>query len=272
MDRLFVSGGRVGDVFRTLWGKNSSPYVNKPDFLGVWQSSVNPSNTVAMANGTADGESMNVGQMAARVDKWCDYPDHSKIDYYAKEPGTFMIIVMLTPQPAYCQGLHPDLFGLSFADDYNPELNGIGFQSVPRHRFSMMPNGFSLFPGAANTVKSQWFDNGAPTSAVDPLNVSLGETVAWDWLRTDYARLHGEFAQNGNRQYWTLVRRFSEYYVDSDANHSDYHYFGTYINPLDWQYLFVGQSLATPNFQYYGYFDLKVTSSVSAHYMPYLGR
>lgn len=136
----------------------------------------------------------------------------------------------------------------------------------------MMPNGFSLFPGAANTVKSQWFDNGAPTSAVDPLNVSLGETVAWDWLRTDYARLHGEFAQNGNRQYWTLVRRFSEYYVDSDANHSDYHYFGTYINPLDWQYLFVGQSLATPNFQYYGYFDLKVTSSVSAHYMPYLGR
>lgn len=272
MDRLFVSGGRVGDVFRTLWGKKSSPYVNKPDFLGVWQSSVNPSNTVAMANGTADGESMNVGQMAARVDRWCDYPDHSKIDYYANEPGTFMIIVMLTPQPAYCQGLHPDLFGTSFADDYNPELNGVGFQSVPRHRFSMMPNGFSSFPGAANTVKSQWFDNGAPTSAVDPLNVSLGETVAWDWLRTDYARLHGEFAQNGNRQYWTLVRRFSEYYVDSNANHSDYHYFGTYINPLDWQYLFVGQSFATPNFQYYGYFDLKVTSSVSAHYMPYLGR
>jgi hypothetical protein len=42
---------------------------------------------------------MNVGQMAARVDRWCDYPDHSKIDYYANEPGTFMIIVMLTPQP-----------------------------------------------------------------------------------------------------------------------------------------------------------------------------
>ena len=31
MDRLFVSGGRVGDVFRTLWGtKSSAPYINKP--------------------------------------------------------------------------------------------------------------------------------------------------------------------------------------------------------------------------------------------------
>ena len=36
LDRLFVSGGRFGDVLRTLWGTKSSPYFNKPEFLGVW--------------------------------------------------------------------------------------------------------------------------------------------------------------------------------------------------------------------------------------------
>ena len=97
-------------------------------------------------------------------------------------------------------------------------------------------------------------------------------------MRTDYPRLHGEFGQNGSYQYWTLVRRFSEYYVDktgdtgTDVEYSDYHYFGTYINPLSWQYLFAGASLADPNFTFLAQMRLSVVSSVPSTYMPYLGR
>lgn len=270
MDRLFVSGGRIGDVFRTLWGKDSSPYVNKPDFLGVWQSSINPSNVVASADGTTASTESNVGQMAARVDSYSDYGRNGKIDYYAKEPGTFMLITMLVPQPAYCQGLHPDLYGDSFADDFNPELIGIGFQSVPRHRFSMMPTGFdtplkSPFVAYQTDIKT------------DPNQISIGEEVAWSWLRTDYRRLHGEFAQNGVFQYWTLVRRFSEYYVSeskpgSPVEYYDYNYYGSYINPLSWQYLFASTSLTDPNFILMADYNLRVVSSVPANYMPFLGR
>lgn len=270
MDRLFVSGGRIGDVFRTLWGKDSSPYVNKPDFLGVWQSSINPSNVVASADGTTASTESNVGQMAARVDSYSDYGRNGKIDYYAKEPGTFMLITMLVPQPAYCQGLHPDLYGDSFADDFNPELTGIGFQSVPRHRFSMMPTGFdtplkSPFVAYQTDIKT------------DPNQISIGEEVAWSWLRTDYRRLHGEFAQNGVFQYWTLVRRFSEYYVSeskpgSPVEYYDYNYYGSYINPLSWQYLFASTSLTDPNFILMADYNLRVVSSVPANYMPFLGR
>lgn len=281
LDRLFVSGGRWGDVMRTLWGTDSSPYVNKPDFLGVWQSSINPSNVVATANGTADGESANIGQMAARVDRWSNYGNKQGIDYYAKEPGTFMLITMLVPEVAYCQGAHPDLMSISFADDYNPELAGIGFTQVPRWRFSMMPQDFVKYPGAAVSAVSPWFDNGTPTAAIDPNTYSVGEEVAWSWLRTDYPRLHGEFAQNGYYQYWVMPRRFTDYYLDSDAQsggvdvggiYTDYSYYGTYVNPLAWQYLFVGQTLADPNFFYYSTYDLRVTSSLPANYMPYLGR
>lgn len=270
MDRLFVSGGRIGDVFRTLWGKDSSPYVNKPDFLGVWQSSINPSNVVASADGTTANTESNVGQMAARVDSYSDYGRNGKIDYYVKEPGTFMLITMLVPQPAYCQGLHPDLYGNSFADDFNPELTGIGFQSVPRHRFSMMPTGFDT-PSKSPFVAYQ------ADIKTDPNQISVGEEVAWSWLRTDYRRLHGEFAQNGVFQYWTLVRRFSEYYIseskpDSSVEYYDYNYYGSYINPLSWQYLFASTSLTDPNFILMADYNLRVVSSVPANYMPFLGR
>lgn len=275
VDRLFVSGGRIGDVFRTLWGKDSSPYLDKPDFLGVWQSSINPSNVVATANGVADGSSSNVGQMAARLDSYSDYNKSGRIDYYAKEPGTFMLITMLVPQPAYFQGLHPDLLGVSFADDFNPELTGVGFQSVPRARFSMMPGDFA--ETLSTTTRSPWLYaySTAPSAVNDPNTVSVGEEIAWAWLRTDYRRLHGEFAQNGNLQYWTLARRFTDYYADNSegtATYKDYSYYGTYVNPLSWQYLFVSHTLADPNFIFLGDFDLSVTSSLPANYMPFLGR
>lgn len=266
MDRLFISGGRPGDVFRTLWGTKSSPYINKPDFLGVWQASINPSNIRATSNGSAAGEDVNLGQLAACVDRYCDFSKHSGIDYYAKEPGTFMLITMLVPDPAYSQGLHPDLASISFADDFNPELNGLGFQTVPRHRFSMMPRNF------ARMDQSPWFKPAPSDQSIDPNMLSVGEEVAWSWLRTDYPRLHGEFAQNGYYQYWTLVRRFTQYFIDDDSIRTDYEYTGTYINPLEWQYIFVDRNLSSPNFNFYGYFDLKVTSALSANYMPYLGR
>lgn len=272
MDRLFVSGGRVGDVFRTLWGtKSSAPYVNKPDFLGVWQASINPSNVRAMANGSASGEDANLGQLAACIDRYCDFSGHSGIDYYAKEPGTFMLIAMLIPEPAYYQGLHPDLASVSFGDDYNPELNGIGFQQIPRHRFTMMPRGLDYT--GLDQEANPWLGFAGTGVTGDPNMVSVGEEVAWSWLRTDYPRLHGDFAQNGNYQYWVLARSFTSYFPDDGTRlYNDAESYSTYVNPLDWQYIFVDQTLMAGNFSYYGYFNLKVTSSLSANYMPYLGR
>lgn len=270
MDRLFVSGGRFGDILRTLMGTKGNPYVNKPDFLGIWQSGINPSNVVAQAVGSNGDESSSVGQMAARLDRYSDFKGSQSIDYYAKVPGTVMFFSMLIPQVSYCQGLHPDLVQSTFADDFNPEMNGIGFLSVPRHRYSLMPQNFTdevwqgLTPGSANTP--------------DPDTVAVGDTVAWDWLKTDYPRLHGEFAQNGIYQYWTMPRRFTEVYMTPNSDSSQapmpnvWESFSTYINPLQWQYLFASQTFADPNFVLVGNIDLRVTNAVLSNYMPYMGR
>ena len=269
LDRLFVSGGRFGDVLRTLWGTKSSPYINKPEFLGVWQASIDPSNVVASAAGSGSDGTVDLAQMAARVDRFSDFKGTQQVDYYAKEPGTVMYISMLVPEPSYCQGLNPDLLSGSFADDFNPEMKGIGFLSVPRHRYSVMPEGFSGNSAAA------WDSKQAPV-LVDPNQASVGDTVAWDWLRTDYPTLHGEFAQNGRYQYWTLVRQFTEVFsYDEPAGGNGYganSYYGTYINPLSWQYIFSEWTIEDPNFYLLSWFDTTVTSSVPSNYMPYLGR
>lgn len=279
MDRLFVSGGRIGDVFRTLWGKKSSPYVDKPDFLGIWQSSINPSNVVATSSGSADGDSVSAGQMVARVDKWSDFSNRSGVDYTANAPGTLMFVTCLVPDSAYSQGLDPGLIGSSFADDFNPEMNGLGFVSAPRHRYSMLPSLDSFGSLDAYPTITPSYDN--PVGANEDPNVfSVGDVVAWDYYKTDYPRLHGEFATNGVYQYWNLARRFTEFYYfrplpvggkprDPELRAVDN--FSTYINPLSWQYLFTGQSLFDPNFVLLSSLELNVVNKVSSSYMPYLG-
>lgn len=270
LDRLFVSGGRFGDILRTLWGSDSDVNVDKPDFIGVWQTSINPSNVVAQSSGSASGEDTNLGQMAARVDRYSDFKGTQGIDYYAKQPGTLMFISMLVPDPSYTQGLHPDLVAGSFGDDFNPELNGLGFTAVPRHRFVTLPANFD--------AGGYWVSKANIAGSVGDPNVhTVGEEPAWSWLRTDYPRLHGEFAQNGVFQYWTLVRRYSEYFSEVDETGKLQAvkvgtYYGTYVNPLSWQYLFAGTSFADPNFTLLADFDLTVTSSVSSNYMPFLGK
>lgn len=270
MDRLFVAGGRFGDVLRTLMGTKGNPYINKPDFLGIWQSGINPSNVIAQAVGINGDESSSVGQMAAHLDKFSKFEGSQSIDYYAKVPGTVMFFSMLIPQVSYCQGLHPDLVNGTFADDFNPEMNGLGFLSVPRHRYSLMPQNFTdpvwtgQKPAGANTP--------------DPDTVTVGDTVSWDWLKTDYPRLHGEFAQNGVFQYWTMPRRFTEVYLKPNSETEKppipniWESFSTYINPLQWQYLFASQTIADPNFILVGNIDLRVTNAVLSNYMPYMGR
>ena len=193
------------------------------------------------------------------------------------EPGTLMFLTVLIPMPSYCQGLHPDLSGAMFADEFNPELKGIGFLSVPRHRYSMLPESFT----ADNWTRFYDQDHFSMTST-DPNMVSVGDEAAFSWLRTDYGRLHGEFSTNGYYQYWTLVRRFTETFSnvvkvggDDSADVTKYYnpeYVGSYVNPMSWQYLFVGQGLADANFTLLTNMSLTVTSSVPKNYMPYLGR
>ena len=262
LDRLFASGGRWDDVRKALFGKKGNTTINKPDFIGVWRSTINPTNTVATSAGQSENQDVDLAQMGARIDAYSNYGNQEYIDYFAEENGTLMFISVIMPKPAYSQGINPDLLVKSWADDFNPELNGEGFQAVPRCRYSMLPNGDSFF----NILSSQ-------ANAINPNNVSVGDEVAWSWLKTDFSRLHGDFSAIGDFQYWCLHRDFSRFRINEDKTKEFFpDTITTYINPQDYQYLFLGQDFQYANFHLMANVELTATNAVADNYMPFLGR
>lgn len=257
MDRLFASGGRFGDVYRTLFGRKGDVYNNKPDFLGAWKSSINPQNVVAQSAGTGSDGIVDLAQMAARIDRWNNYDGQEYVDYTTKEDGTLQFITVIMPKPFYNQGLNPDLLVKSWADEFNPELNGEGFQSVPRSRYSLLPN------------HENWFSK---SDSANPNSISVGDEVAWSWLKTDFSRLHGDFSAIGLSQYWTLHRNYTRFNVTDGG----IDYFGdtitSYINPMDYQYLFAIEDYQQANFNLLANVNITVTNSVSKNYMPFMSR
>lgn len=261
LDRLFASGGTWDGVRKALFGTKGNTTSNKPQFLGVWRSAINPINQVSQSAGQGSEGIVDLGQMAARLDSWSNYGNQEYIDYFAEESGTLLFVSVIMPKPAYSQGLNPDLAVHSWADDFNPELNGEGFVTVPRSRYSLLPVSESYLTGTV--------DNGLQVN-----DVAVGEEVAWSWLRTDFDRLHGEFSSVGDRQYWTIHRDFTNFDL-SDADREPVFYGETitsYINPMDVQYLFTLQDFASPNFRLMANVNLSVTNAVADHYMPFLGR
>lgn len=256
LDRLFASGGRWDDVRRALFGKKGSTATTKPQFLGAWKSRINPINQVATSPGQGSDGIVDLGQMGARTDSFSDYGGQEYLDFFAEEAGTLMFITCIIPDPAYSQGLNPDLYSRSWADDFNPEMNGAGFQTVPRSRYSMLPN------------SDEWFNADSNIGTIN--DDVVGEEVAWSWLRTDFSRLHGQFSSIGERQFWTIHRDFTM------MNHTDFEFYGdnitTYANPMDVQYLFTEQSFDRANFRLMVDFNLSITNQVADHYMPFLGR
>lgn len=262
LDRMFVSGGRWSNILRTLFGSSGKHVdVNKPEFLGVWQTSINPSNVIAQSPGqSSDGNTVDLGQMGARIDRYANFDNSREVEYYTDEPGTIMYISALVPEPSYCQGIAPDHIAGSFADRFNPEMKGLGFTGVPRWRFSTLPN--DLMPGGP-------YNNGSTSVTIDPNMVSIGDEVSWAPLKTDFPTLHGEFAQFGFYQYWTLPRRFTEYNQQEGDLIGDLipmEYYGTYVNPLSWQYLFDGVGFEYQNFMLLAQFRQSVTSPVPSTY------
>lgn len=256
LDRLYASGGRWDDVRKALFGKKGNTTSNKPLFLGAWKSFINPINQVATSAGQGSDGPVELGQMAARLDTWSDYNNQEYLDFFAEESGTLMFLTVIMPQPAYGQGLNPDLFVHSWADEFNPEQNGAGFQTVPRHRYTMMPQ------------DDRWFNPFALGSG-DTNMEAVGEEVAWSWERTDVPRLHGEFGPIGDYQYWTIHRDFTMF------SYEDREFFGdnitSYINPMEVQYLFRRTDFDKGNFRLMTNLNISITNAVSDHYMPFLG-
>lgn len=264
IDRLDVSGGRFSNWLRAVWGVRTRKDLDIPELIGVTQKLIDPTELTTKSNSDAIGDvdARFVGDLAGNFNKTDGHRGHS---FYASTPGRVMVIATLVPNVDYTQGLDYEVSKVDFADDYVPEFSQLGFQSVPLSRYSFLPS----FTGAGVGPD---FDPVIQADMLDPLSTSVGKQVAWLEEMTDVNRNFGEFDWNGLYNYWVLNRRYSLLGQHSTSLSAvQFQPVVTqYINPLEYQYPFVMQTIADPNWFLQVGLRIKAVRPIGKRYMPNL--
>jgi hypothetical protein len=176
-----------------------------------------------------------------------------------------MVIATLVPNVDYVQGLDWEVDKVNFADDYVPEFAQLGFQKVPLSRYSFLPIFKESAPDASPSMDDDY-------SSHDTLSVSVGKQVAWLEEMTDVNRNFGEFDWKGYYNYWVLNRLYSRLEKKSynDLGSTFEPTITQYVNPLEYQYPFVAQSVLDPNWFLQVGFKIKSVRPIGKRYMPNL--
>lgn len=255
IDRIDVSGGRFSNWLRAVWGVRTRKDMDIPELIGVTQKLIDPTELTTKSNSAAIGDqpARFTGDLAGNFNKTDGHRGHS---FYASTSGRVMVIATLVPNVDYVQGVDHEIVKTAFSDDYTPEFAQLGYQKVPLDRYSSLPK----------------FSYDEMKSTDSPDTVSVGKQVAWLEEMTDVNRNYGEFSWRGLYSYWVLNRLFSRGIASPDA--SNLHDFEPkitqYINPLEYQYPFVGQSILDTNWFLQCGLRIKAVRPIGKRYMPNL--
>lgn len=130
------------------------------------------------------------------------------IEVTVDEPSYLVGIASITPRVDYSQGNDWDLYLKSLNDLHKPALDGIGYQDLM-------------------AVTMDWRANG--TEAV-------GKQPAWLQYMTSVNETHGTLAAGQADEYMVLNRHYNDDYSN------------TYINPVEYTYMFAENTLSTTPF------------------------
>ncbi|UNI72427.1 MAG: major capsid protein [Chaetfec virus UA24_2292] len=278
IDRFDVSGGRFSDWLRTVWGVETRKDMDIPELIGIAQQVISPNQVTAQSS----GDGVDLGQFGGNFN---NFDSHRKHSFVASTPGRVMVCVTLVPMVDYSQGIDPELLRVNYADDYFPEFQQLGYQKVPYSMYSPNANLRVIVnsdgtPVSADEVTSMPNPAGGsiPLPVPETTLLSAGKQVAWLDLQTALPRVHGEFADGGYYESWVLKRRFFRRNLWSKVTASgktvltylDSTSISHYINPLDYQYPFISQTVNDPNWELQMRFDVKAVLPMGKRYMPNL--
>lgn len=223
------------------------------ELIGVSQSLIDPSTIVAQSSGTT-GEFDSDRILGDFGGNFKNFDSHRSHSFVASTPGRVMVIVNLIPMVDYAQGIDPELVESSFADEYSPEFAQLGFQKVPKSYYSALPD----------------FSVGKLAVTNNPFTTAVGKQVAWLPLMTAVNRVHGEFAELGKFNSWVLRRRYQRLVDATQGDQSTGTRITQYIDPLEFQYPFVSQTISDPNWFLQMALDVKAIRPIGKRIMPNL--
>lgn len=269
-DRIQPFGAKDSTIARTRWGVSSNRDYDIPELISVHTEFIDTSAITSSNAGTAsNGNGEVITSIPGELSGYTNQRKYSnaKQKFTANTPGTLMAIVSLVPQVDYCQNTEPYLTTFNFEDEFSPQMAQRGFESVPQLWYSSLP------------LVNFWNIDG-DLDVFDLYNegdLVVGKQVAWLNDISSVNRVHGEFARFGDLDYWVLSRDFMNVLTNIVDEGEDYRlYFESifeyspYVNPLKWQYMFVGQTIDDSNWYLQVMFDVKTISPVGYRFMPTL--
>lgn len=252
LETSLLGGSRYSDWIRSNWAVELQLDSVRPEYLGSTSTWCNFQDVVSTSNASnpsvGSGES-GLGDLGGRG---FGYGKGKRRAFHFKENGTFMVIMTLVPEVDYTQGIRKMHLKTNMSDTFVPALDGLGFQDISKSEYSVL--------GTGNTVASPF------TWSNDPFKVSLGKQPAWMEYMTAYNEAHGELTTD--LSYWILARDFKPKIISGSLTEPK---FSPYVNPGDFNYLFVDTNPYAHNFVIQCKFDLLAKRQISKNIRPNLG-
>ena len=274
----WVLASRIQNKVRKTIFKNSdfSQYIDvqygikpptdltKPMFLGAFVSDIVFNDVISSVQGTNDDGSSpsmnsnrNLGSRAG-YGRGTDREKEEFIEFTSREPGTLMILQIITPEVFYYEGQDPMWRVTNFNEEFNPCFDGVGFTPLEQFTLNAVPH-LRYDPQGRVTHFPMEFSE---------YNVAIGQQPYGMHHMAKVNLLSGQMAEFGSYLTYSLARSFN--YVRNlfeTATQSRTDYYSSYIIPEMYTNIFKAQT--QDNFQFYLNFDYLKYQPISKQFLAF---
>lgn len=239
--------------------------LTKPMFLGAFVSDIVFNDVISSAqlgdpNNAEDiklNNNQNLGSRAG-YGRGTDYDKHNFIEFTAEEPGTLMVLQIVTPEVFYYEGYDEFYDVTNFNEEFNPAFDGVGFTPLQKAVMNSVPQLFND-PGNRQAYNDLAFSS---------YNTSIGQQPYGMLHMAKVNKLSGQMAEFGVYQSYALARSFN--YVRTlyeTATTGVPNMYSSYIIPEMFNNSFT--SFVQDNFQFYLSFDYLKYQPISKQFLSF---
>ena len=239
--------------------------LTKPMFLGAFVSDIVFNDVLSSVQAPFDSsgsspklsDNRNLGSRAG-YGRGTDYDKHNFIEFTTKEPGTLMVLQIVTPEVFYYEGYDEFYDVTNFNEEFNPVFDGVGFTPLQKSVMNSVPQ-LSKDP-----LNRQVYRNLTYTA----YNTAIGQQPYGMMHMAKVNRLSGQMAEFGTYQSYSLARSFN--YVRTlyeSQTISPEHMYSSYIIPEMFNNSFT--SFVQDNFQFYLSFDYLKYQPISKQFLAF---
>lgn len=274
----WVLASRIQNKVRKTIFKNSdfSQYIDvqygikpptdltKPMFLGAFVSDIVFNDVISSVQGeNADGSSptmnsnRNLGSRAG-YGRGTDREKNEFIEFTSREPGTLMILQIITPEVFYYEGQDPMWRITNFNEEFNPCFDGVGFTPLETFSLNAVPH-LMLDPQGRICYNDRSYAD---------YNTSIGQQPYGMHHMAKVNQLSGQMAEYGSYLTYSLARSFNyvrSLYENQQSSRTDY--YSSYIIPEMFTNIF--KAYTQDNFQFYLNFDYLKYQPISKQFLAF---